>query len=187
LFPGAFEDWSPGEKYAKQTALNGLGVWRNTKAWARVSLIPSLQRLANAEAVLHAMAKADFDPNQMVLTDSTEVEPFDGEVLDANRSARIIDYAANSVVVEVDAQNRCVLVLSDAYDPGWHVTVDGESTPVFPAYHAFRGVIVPEGKHEVVFEYAPRAFRAGLWMSVVGMTIGILLSVTVLIARKRRA
>ncbi len=69
------------------------------------------------------------------------------------------------VHVRVEGAQPGVLVLADAWYPGWRATVNGEPTPVFPVDALFRGVQVPEGNHDVVFHYAPQSFTTGLWIS----------------------
>jgi hypothetical protein len=65
--------------------------------------------------------------------------------------------------------------LSDTYYPGWKATVDGRESPIAPAWVAFRAVGLAPGKHRVVFEYKPLAFRIGLWLSLVGWGVWLLL------------
>ncbi len=187
LFRESSEDWSPGAKFEKDLVLNGLGVWKNAAAWPRASLVFALRNYPDEKAVLDAMRASDFDPNAFVPTDSTSIEPFDGSAAESSGRASITHYSNNRVVVAVDSPGQSVLVLSDAYDPGWRATLDGEPILVFPAYHAFRGAVVPEGKHEVIFEYRPRAFQIGLWTSIVGLVLSCLLSLAVLITGRRHA
>jgi uncharacterized membrane protein YfhO len=47
------------------------------------------------------------------------------------------------------------LIISDSYTPGWHATVDGEPTAIFPADVAFRGLAVPPGNRDVILRYNP--------------------------------
>jgi uncharacterized membrane protein YfhO len=63
-------------------------------------------------------------------------------------------------------------MLSDAWYPGWEARVDDVTAEVFPIYYNFRGVLVPEGKHAVVFVYEPLSFHAGLWLSAATFVVG---------------
>jgi len=74
------------------------------------------------------------------------------------------------------------LVLTDTWYPGWLAEVDGASTPILRADHGFRAVHLPAGTHRVVFRYAPRSLRIGLWIS-----LAALLGVVVLLVPPRRA
>jgi hypothetical protein len=66
------------------------------------------------------------------------------------------------VELRVTSTARGLLVLADPYYPGWSATVDGKSTKVYLADHAFRGVVVPAGTSTVVFTYTDHARRTGL-------------------------
>ena len=50
-----------------------------------------------------------------------------------------------------------MLVLHDAYYPGWMVEVDGQPARILRANVLFRGVELTEGVHTVVFKYRPFA------------------------------
>lgn len=73
----------------------------------------------------------------------------------------------NEVRVQVERTRPGVLVLADAWYPGWQAAVNGKSTPILPVDGIFRGVEVGEGDHEVVFTYAPRSLYYGLGLSLV--------------------
>src|SRR4029079_15929334 len=61
----------------------------------------------------------------------------------------------------VDAAGPAMLVLTDAFVPGWTALVNGAAQPIVPVDVAFRGVAVPAGRSEVSFRYAPESTRIG--------------------------
>lgn len=68
------------------------------------------------------------------------------------------------------------LFLSDTYYPGWKVTLDRKPSPIYRANYAFRGAMVPAGKHTVTFTYQPNSFTVGIIGSVAGIiACGLLL------------
>jgi len=83
-------------------------------------------------------------------------------------------YRANQVELAPDLPVPAVVVLADSFDPDWHVTVDGQSTPLLRANGIFRGVMVPAGRHQVVFRYQPRMVVRGALLSG-GALLGCLL------------
>ena len=66
------------------------------------------------------------------------------------------------VEIRVEDTRPGVLVLADAWYPGWKATIDGTEAPVFPVDGLFRGILVDEGPHDVVFHYDPYSVKAGL-------------------------
>ena len=63
------------------------------------------------------------------------------------------------------------LVLNDAYYPGWKATINGQPADIFPAYYAFRGLILPPGQHTIEFRYRPASFTWGVWISGVSLLV----------------
>jgi hypothetical protein len=69
--------------------------------------------------------------------------------------AHVVSWRPDRVEVEVDSAQPGVLVLHDVYYPGWVVEVDGQPARLLRANVLFRAVEVGEGRHRVVFRYAP--------------------------------
>jgi len=80
-------------------------------------------------------------------------------------AAEIISYEPERVVVEAEAAGDSLLVLSDSHYPGWQATVDGEPAQLLRANGLYRAVRLDQGRHRVVFEYAPASLRAGALLS----------------------
>ena len=88
-----------------------------------------------------------------------------------------------TVKLRVRTERDGLLVLADPWYPGWKVEVDGESSELYRVDHAFRGVKVPEGEHEVVFTYVDRTMLIGAGMAGLAV-LGIV--AFWLITRRRR-
>lgn len=57
-----------------------------------------------------------------------------------------------------------VVVLSDAFAPGWTATVNGQPAPILRANYAFRAVEIP-GDASIVFRYRTPGLSAGVTVS----------------------
>ncbi len=88
-----------------------------------------------------------------------------------------IERHAESVRVEAVSQGDGLLVLNDAFWPGWTATVDGRPVPIWRADFLVRAVPWPPGGHVLKMRYQPPEFRAGLWLSAAGALGAILLGV----------
>jgi uncharacterized membrane protein YfhO len=72
---------------------------------------------------------------------------------------------SNGIIISVALDQPGWVVLADTHYPGWMVTVDGQPAPLLRANYAFRAVAVPAGKHTIVFDYHPRSFAVGSWLT----------------------
>ena len=75
----------------------------------------------------------------------------------------------DSLRIDVRDSGGGILVLRDAFYPGWRAFVDGREVPVQKADFFFRGVALESGDHQVIFRYDP-AFRGiSRWVSLLGV------------------
>ena len=111
-----------------------------------------------------------LDPRADVILDAAPSPAPSGSGL---TTARVTALERKRVVVEADTPTAGVLVLSDAWYPGWRVTVDGEPAPLLRADYALRGVALPAGHHVVEFTFRSRPAQLGLALSAVGI-LGLL-------------
>jgi hypothetical protein len=81
-------------------------------------------------------------------------------------NAEIREFRNERVSLETRASAPGILVLGEAWYPGWHAAIDGRDAPVFPVNGWMRGVVVPAGGGRVVFAYFPRGLWAGLAISL---------------------
>jgi hypothetical protein len=87
-------------------------------------------------------------------------------------TARVVRYQPHQVEIEADLVAPGLLILSDAYYPGWKVTVDGQPAQLLRANYALRGVILPGGMHRVVFRFVPRSLQLGLVLTGATLLLG---------------
>lgn len=74
---------------------------------------------------------------------------------------QLMDEEPQKLEFRVDTDKAGWLVLSDTWYPGWTATVDGHEASILHANYLFRGVVVSQGEHVVVFKYIPWMFRLG--------------------------
>jgi hypothetical protein len=79
------------------------------------------------------------------------------------------------LLIETDAAGTQLLVVSESYDPGWQVAIDGERAEVQTANGDFLACVVGPGRHTVAFSFAPPALAAGKMLSVGGTAACLLL------------
>jgi hypothetical protein len=140
----------------------GAYVYRNGSAMPRAFVVHETEVLDDSTAVAARLRDPAFDPGKTALLVQGP-RLVDREGPDAR--VRILDYAPEAVRIEASLEREGVLVLGDAWYPGWTAAVDGLPADVLKTNLAFRGVHLPAGAHVVEFRYDPPSFRAGLWIS----------------------
>jgi hypothetical protein len=141
-------------------------VWRVPDALPRAWVV-GCARLADERAAFTALGEASFDPaREAILPADPGGVP--GPCGPAG-SARVVSLRGDRARIEVEADRPALVVMADAYDPGWRASVDGREAPVLRANVAFRAVVVPSGRHVLVLVYRPWSVRAGLAISAVAL------------------
>lgn len=161
-------------------------VVRSRRAFSRAFLVGQAEVITEPEALIKRMAEPSFDPARMVLTEAPPQATLPHTKSADLGTAQIITRTFNRVELEVQAKEDAILILSDAYYPGWTATIDDIPAEIFPAYYQFRGVIVPEGIHRVTFNYFPGSFQIGLLLSVTAC-IGSSAAAAYLLLRRRKS
>jgi uncharacterized membrane protein YfhO len=117
------------------------------------------------------MVSDQFDPLHDVILDAPALLDSQGSL----RGHSMIElYENRRVVIQTQLSAPGVLVLTDAFYPGWRVFINGTERTIRRANHLFRGVELPEGIHQVEFVYDPLSFKLGLTISLCSIAALIL-------------
>ncbi|OGG04220.1 hypothetical protein A2Z33_03660 [Candidatus Gottesmanbacteria bacterium RBG_16_52_11] len=153
-------------------------IWENREALPRAYLVGEVRNITGDQKILDFL----FDPNTD-LRKQAVLEGYGGMGSGSGGTAEITRFEPNDVTVSTVATQGSILILSDAYYPGWRAEVDGKPTKLYRANYAFRGVEVPAGTHTVTFLYRPVAWTIGLALSGTGI---LLSGVTLYLYSRRR-
>lgn len=97
--------------------------------------------------------------------------------------ANIVTYKPSRIEIDANASSPSLLVLTDAYYPGWEALVNNVKSKVIRVDYGLKGVVVPEGESKVVLTYNPLSLRGGFVVSVISI---ILLSFIYIYGRKNK-
>jgi hypothetical protein len=93
----------------------------------------------------------------------------------------------NTLTFQTDRSEFGLLVLRDTWTQGWYPYVDGIKMEPTVVNGIYRGVVVPEGKHEVVWSYQPQSWYWGWRISVVSGIVWIIGGIGLYLFNKRKA
>jgi hypothetical protein len=142
-----------------------LGVYENPHVLPRAFVVHHATVLPDDKAALRALPA--LDPQKDVIVDAAPV--FAPAPAPSFEPAKLVAHARKELVIETDATAAGILVVSDAWYPGWRATLDGQPAPLLRADYALRGVAVPAGHHTVTMHFASMPTRHGLAVSLAGL------------------
>jgi hypothetical protein len=82
-----------------------------------------------------------------------------------------VERTTASLRIEAEAEGDALLVIQDAYWPGWRAALDGRPATIDVADHLVRAVRWPPGRHRLVMTYEPPGLVVGLLLSGIGLII----------------
>jgi len=123
-----------------------------------------------------------FNPRkEILLSQAVDQESGSAEV----SAVRLLSDTINSFLLETASSQSQILLISETYDIGWKVKIDGLDSKIFRANYLEMAIRIPKGKHTIKLYYLPTSFRIGLVFS--GISLILLLSVFVSDFLKRKA
>ncbi len=152
------------------------------------ALFRDLKALPKARMIYEGRHVEHFDPSRVA---SAQLPVLEGSALPENNEGPDADVTLergksnDTAAVQIEKTRPGVLVMADAWYPGWTATLDGKAADIFPVDGVFRGVEVGEGEHLVAFSYEPFSFEVGKWISALA-AVCVLISLRHVLLRKRQ-
>lgn len=160
-------------------------VYENTRALRRAWVVNEVKVIADRAALLAELGR--FDPATTVLLEQPPEDNWAGLPAGRNLSAAINvrrdTETPNGFEVDVSgAPSGGMLVLSDAWFPGWKAWVEvsgpgglqSTEVPIYRANGMLRAVPVPPGRSTVRLAYSPMSLKIGLYAAFLGAILIIL-------------
>jgi hypothetical protein len=152
-----------------------LGVWENPHPLPRAFLVHAARVVAGEAAEQRALAQ--LDPRRWALVDrAPSISSLPVDSSSPIDPARVVLATRDALRIETDATTAGVLVLSEAFYPGWSATVDGRPATLLRADYAFRGVALEAGPHRVELRYRPKPVYLGLGISAAALLVLLVLA-----------
>jgi hypothetical protein len=151
-----------------------INIHENTEVFPRVFLVNQFHTVEPDMAQEYLLDNPDFDLRHKVVLEQELSEDWK-KLLESSSNhestAEIISYSANNIIIHTENKDASLLILTDAYYPGWVSFVDGSKSDIYRADGLVRVVLIPAGEHTVEFSYMPQSFTNGLIISLVTLII----------------
>jgi hypothetical protein len=141
----------------------------------RAYIVSSAIHDPNPHSTMGRLASEEFDPMRQVIIDTPSALT---SRLMSQSTAAIARYGNNQIQIKAQLSHPGILVLTDAYYPGWKVYINGNEGKILRANYFFRAVELEAGSHTVEFIYLPFSFKLGLAISL--FTAGFLVTVSMI-------
>jgi hypothetical protein len=164
--------------------VSGDYVYLNSTGLPRTFFVKSVEKSKQID-ILNHLKEGDFNPLETVYVEkdlSQVIEPFDSTV-----SVKVLEHKNEYIKIDATASGNNFLFVSEVYYPvGWKAYIDGKETPIIKSNYAFRGVIMPKGKHTLEMKFTSAAFEQGKTISIVLNIVIVLAFVVGLYFEKRK-
>jgi hypothetical protein len=144
-------------------------LYENPRALPRAYVTYRTEPAPAPDALLARLSAPDFDPMVTSYVEGSITIP--ASPARSGHPATIVRDDPEIVEVEATLEAPGLVVLGDAFYPGWRATVDGTPAPIVATNHLFRGVPVAAGEHRIRFEYRPMSVAIGAAASVLGVLL----------------
>jgi len=135
---------------------------------------------------VRVVENADVDvatlANINIATEATLDRRFEGLLdqktfpLDTTASIQLTEYQPNRLVYNSNSSTEQLALFSEIYyEKGWQAYIDGERVDHLRMDYILRGLVIPGGDHEIIFEFHPNSYYAGTKVSLASSIILLLL------------
>lgn len=132
---------------------------RNPFAFGNAWFANQIEMVPNADAEIEALNS--INPYTTAVIDQRFADQVKGftPVADSTATIHLDSYRPNKLVYTSTCTSDQLVLFSEVYYyPGWHAYIDGKPADHFRANWILRGMKVPAGKHEIVFEFRPEKY-----------------------------
>ena len=170
---------APGDRvpegWRERSRTEAMTVFENPRALPR-AFVPKMLRYAEDAARRLGEMTGETDFSRTAWLSGSGRDEANGEAV---LQLRVV---GPDLLVSADVSQRAFLATSLPDWPGWRADAGGRALALTTVNHAFVGLWLPPGKHEVRLTYRPASFSLGLLALAVGAACAALLAAT---ARRR--
>jgi hypothetical protein len=169
-------------------AHDGVHVIRFSSPLARAHVVRDVRAVADDDAAMRTLTAPDTDVARTAVIDEAGARAVP-RFAPCTGGDRVEARFPRAGRVEVAAELACpgLLVLNDAWNPGWRAALDGRDVPIVRADVLFQGIAVPAGRHAATFVYAPRSVALGAAISLAALAVWFAVLCAVMLGTIRAA
>jgi len=156
------------------------------QVWSREGALPRVRWAGTSEVVTDPAANLARVQDPTLPADTVVLSQLSPQGGGGSATIQVTADSGDEVKASVNAQSAGYLVVADWMERGWKVSVDGKSAEMLTADHAFGGVYVAAGQHEVSFHFVGERLKTGFLLTIIGLLALVLMGCAPWLNRLRR-
>lgn len=148
----------------------------NPDALGNAWLVDTLKMVNTPNEEINALT--DFNPSTQAIVHKEFEKDIPVKLFAKEGSIRLTKYHPEKLEYSFESQSDQFAVFSEIWygpDKGWKAYIDGKEASHVRVNYLLRGLNIPKGKHEIVFEFKPQAYYAGVRINLISSLLIILL------------
>lgn len=140
----------------------------NPAALGNAWYVNDIRMVANANEEIDALA--NFDPAGTAVVHEEFKAYIGGLSPEKNGQISLKSYNPDRMEYSSETSGEQLAVFSEVWygpDKGWNAYIDGEHVDHIRVNYLLRGLKVPSGKHDIVFEFKPQSYYTGEKISLI--------------------
>ncbi|MEC7160052.1 MAG: hypothetical protein VXW24_07140 [Bacteroidota bacterium] len=141
-----------------------------------VWFVNNIRTVSSPEEEIGALTEASFRHLNTAILNTTDFGTSYTAGSDTAGSVELVEAEPNRLVYKSSSTEDEFAVFSEVWyggNPDWTVTIDGKDASFIRVNYILRGMEVPAGDHEIVFEFKPKPSGGGITLSA--SLLGLLL------------
>ncbi len=159
-------------KFALEKSIGGVQVYRNHDVLPR-AFIACGEFVSDGNESLKKVSKSNRQTLESHAFLELEGDNYrDGDIIrSVSGTVKLTRKEPGRLVIDIQPESRGVLVLAEAWYPGWEAFVDGAKAKIYKADYLFMGVILDRKARRVEFVFRPRTLRTGIYVSCTAVAL----------------
>lgn len=172
-FPFSLKYSKSDKVYRKVNEWEDYALYENENYLPRTFFVGGIKPVRNIEEIKKAFYFHEFNPYRTALIFKKEYEELKSKKFSIG-NAKIKKYKTDKIIIETENEGEGFLVFSEQYYPGWKAFIDGKETKIYRVNGIIKGIVVPPGKHKIIFRYKPMSFYISTVISFIFLILCIL-------------
>ncbi len=141
---------------------NELPLYENPDAFGPVYLSRHVLRYSQVDEIVKSFENLQPDQDIPVFLSQEQEHVFDTSLIagtrDEQSSISVTRPHSDEMIIDVESQFDCLLVIQENYSPNWQAKIGRETVSLLRANHTFMALPISKGEHQITLTYIPRFF-----------------------------